>query len=147
MNPRVRSTLLLTAPALAAAAVMPPAASSMIRPNAQPLRGRIASTRVHCGTVTGAQWSLGHGLFHFKGSHYVVSTEGGVSCSLVRKWVPGLTRQKNHGAGRALQGPFGFKCTSSLPRAIGATRAVAGGCLNRSTEFQWAPKSKAFSYS
>ena len=147
MNQKVRSTLLLAAPALAAAAVMPPAADSTIRPNAQTPSGSSASTRVHCGTVAGARWSLSSGPYHYKGNHYVVSTEGGITCSLVRKWVPRLTRQRNPGAGRAVSGPSGFKCTSALPRAIGAKRTVGGGCVNRSTEFQWAPKSTHFSYS
>lgn len=146
MKRRLRSALLLAAAAVAVAAVLPPAAGSTIRLDAQPLTGRLA-TRVHCGTVTGIRWSLGSGSMHFKGSRYVVSTEGGVSCSLVRRWVPGLTRQGNHGAGRYLNGPVGFRCTSVLPRAIAGTRAVAGECVNRSTEFQWAPKSKFFSYS
>jgi hypothetical protein len=146
MNRKVRSTLLLAAPALAAAAMMPPAAGSAIRPNAPPPKGSTASTRVHCGTVTGAPWSIHNRLIHVSGSRYVVSSEGGVSCSLVRKWVPGLTHRANHGAGTAVKGPSGFKCTSSLPGAIGK-RVVAGGCLGRSTELQWAPKSKWFSYS
>ena len=146
MNRKVRKTLLLAAPALTAAVAMPPVAGSAIRASAPPPNGSTASTRVHCATVTGALWSIHNPLIHVSGSRYVVSSEGGVSCSLVRKWVPGLTHQVNHGAGTAVKGPSGFKCTSSLPRTIGK-RVVAGGCLGRSTEFQWAPKSKSFSYS
>jgi hypothetical protein len=107
-----------------------------------------ASTRVHCGTVTGASWSFHNRVLNVSGTRYVVSTEGDVSCSLVRQWVPGLTRQANDGAGAAVKGPAGFKCNSTLPRAIGGKRGVvAGGCVGRSTEFQWAPKSRLFSYS
>jgi hypothetical protein len=147
MNRMIRWLVAPAAPALAAAVVLLPAAGATIRPAAHPPRGSLASTRVQCGTVTGARWSLSNGSIHFKGNRYVVSTEGGLSCALVRKWVRGLTRLGNHGAGRALRGPAGFKCTSLLPRSIGGTRAVAGGCVNRSAEFQWAPKSKLFSYS
>ena len=93
MSPKVRTTLLLAAPALAVAAVLPPAAASTFRVHAPPSITSTANTRVHCGAVTGASWSFHNRVLNVSGNRYLVSTEGGLSCSLVRKWVPGLTRR------------------------------------------------------
>jgi hypothetical protein len=97
--------------------------------------------------VTGAPWSLHTRRIHASGSRYVVSTEGGISCSLVRKWVPGLTRRSNHGVGTAVKAPSGFTCTTAGSPALGDKLVWAGACVGRSTQFAWAPKSKLFSYS
>jgi hypothetical protein len=147
MNARLRRTLLLAAPALVATAIVAPISATAMQTNARAPLGTTGDGRTHCGTVRGAPWSIKTPNLHVSGSLYVVSTEGSPSCALARKWVPALTRQPNHGVTVPVSGPAGFKCSPGVPPLFGDKLTFGGGCVAQGKEFQWAPKSKLFSYS
>ncbi len=90
---------------------------------------------VYCHSVTGAQW-------HFAGrtgKHYLVNASG-VSCSLIRQWIPALTKQTVTTSSFKLKGPKGWSCTADRPPK--RMNAFAGGCNNTakaSSHFVWNP--------
>jgi hypothetical protein len=92
---------------------------------------------IACGSVTATSWNLaGH-----EGSHYAVRAVG-VSCSLARKWVPGLIKQIVSPSSYKLKPPAtGWQCAADRPpktqKAYGG-----GGCTkikSYAVLFNWSP--------
>ncbi len=134
MNHDLSSTLLVATTAILVAAVLAPIGGSTS------VRGTAV---VQCGSVNGASWKIKSVGGHISGSRYTV-TASGVSCSLARRSVPGLTRQSSHGTGTAVRGPMGFTCKSWSVAASEDKLVYAGVCSRPpgATSFAWAVKYK-----
>lgn len=117
----VRWTMLLAVVAAAVAVVAPLAGAS--------------STAKSCGTVVGAHWRVsGH-----SGTLYMVGSIGGAPCSVARKLVPKLTKERATGhPAEVLAGPTGWSLC-----ALSGVGSHAGSCDKNhhfGVAFTWTPK-------
>jgi hypothetical protein len=90
-----------------------------------------------CGSITGPHWTY-KGQ---SGTHYLVYTRSGGSCSLDMKWAPRLVAEKPHGAYALISGaPTGWTCASNVDHA-GLCSLTADNHAGRpGKQFGWAPK-------
>lgn len=87
-----------------------------------------------CGIVNGPRYVV----LGVPKARYIVTTDGGVTCSFAALWMRRLALQRVSAPFPSLKGgPAGWSCRAV--RLQGTATAALGSCISGSTAFTWLP--------
>jgi hypothetical protein len=110
------------------------AAAGALAVGATGSRASVNATRQACGTFSGLAWV--DPVNGMKGTHWTVSTTGGVGCAFAMTWAVKLAKRvyAKGPPGRRIGGPAGWSCH----RAIEVGGGTPGFCRKSSLgRFDW----------